>query len=539
MKPKSKQTSRNLASASALNRRDLMKLGAAGVALTSVSGSTALAQNAAKPASATPDGNVPYTSSGYVNNANRISGNGPMDGITRQIVEYASSINESVLTDSVLHAVNRAMVDTMAAMISGFESEPARICARLARAYSHKDMKCTMMGYGITTTPELATFANGTMIRHTDFNDIGPGNHTSDNIAGCLAVGEAVHATGKQVAVAIVLAYEIAGSLAMAGGVGPLSQGNNGGWDDQVYLPATAAAVSKLMGLDEDRMANAISLAVVPHMPMSVTHVGALSHWKACRASENTRHGVWAAIMAREGMTGPCQPYEARDGYFDHVGQYRALHIPLNPNGQRIVEMMGTKRTPTEGSSQAALELIPQIRQWTKVNEIESIRYEMPFGNWQEIADPPKFDPRNRETADHSMPYMLARAIMDGEIYLNSFTKEKYTDPACRALMAKMKFYPNAEWTGNAPARITIRKTTGEEKSWDSFNGVRHSPQGQVNTPMTDDEINSKFERVSKYFSIDSAQQEQARKNWENITELPDIGRAIGTLAKFGKPQPL
>jgi 2-methylcitrate dehydratase len=243
--------------------------------------------------------------------------------------------------------------------------------------------------------------------------------------------------------------------------------------------------------------------------------------------------------MAREGMTGPCQPFEGRNGYFDHLGQYRKLSLPLDPNGKRVIEMMGAKRTPTEGSSQAALELIPQIRQWTKAEDIESIRYEMPFTNWQEIADPPKFDPRNRETADHSMPYMLARAIIDGEIYLNSFTKEKYMDPACRQLMAKMKFYPNAEWTGNAPARVTIRKITGEEKSWDSYNGVRHSPAGQVNTPMTDDEINAKFDRISTYFSIDPAQPDRARKTWANITDLNNIGLAIATLAKFGKPQPL
>ena len=516
-----------------------MKFAATAATLSSVSGLAAAAQNQTKAVPGSADGGMPYTSTGYVNAANRLSGNGPMDGITRQIVEYANSIDESVLTESVLHALNRAMVDTMAAMISGFESEPARICARLANAYSHRDLKCTMMGYGISTSPEVATFANGTMIRHTDFNDIGPGNHTSDNIAGCLSIGEAMHATGKQVAVAIVLAYEIAGSLAMSTREGPAVQGNNGGWDDQVYLPATAAAASKLMGLNQDRMANAISLAIVPHMPMSVTHVGALSHWKACRASENTRHGVWAAIMAREGMTGPCQPFEARNGYFDHIGEYRELRLPFNPGGKRIIEMMGTKRTPTEGSSQAALELIPQIRAWTKPEEIESIRYEMPFGNWQEIADPPKFDPRNRETADHSMPYMLARAIIDGEIYLNSFTREKYMDEACRQLMGKMKFYPNAQWTGNAPARITIRKTNGEEKSWDSYHGVRHSPQGEVNTPMSDDEINEKFDRVSAYFSIDAAQRDRARQTWANITGLNDIGQAIATLAKFGRPQPL
>jgi 2-methylcitrate dehydratase len=303
-----------------------------------------------------------------------------------------------------------------------------------------------------------------------------------------------------------------------------------------VYLPATAMAAGKLMGLNRDQLANALSLAIVPHLPMSVTHTGALSHWKACRASENVRHGVWAAIMAREGMTGPSMPFEGRNGYFDHTGAFRELRLPANADGTMSIQKMGTKRTPTEGSSQAALELVPQIREFTRVEEIQSIRYEMPFSGWQEIADPPKFDPRNHETADHSMPYMLARALLDGEIYLDAFTKEKFMDPSARELMAKMTFWPQADWTGNAPARITIRKKSGEEKSFDSFNGVRNAPPGEVNTPMTDEEITQKFDRVCAYMRVADDQRDRARATWGNLRAVRDIADAIRTLAMFGRP---
>jgi 2-methylcitrate dehydratase len=523
-------------------RRDLMKLGA-GVVATAL-GAPALgaqrgdAGRGSADAPNRPAGVRPHTEVGWINDANRASGNGPMDETTRQIVKYVSGFSESVLSDAVVHTVNRTMVDTMACLISGFESEPARICARLARMY-HCDLKSTVMGYGIATSPDLATFANGTMARYADFNDIGPGNHTSDNIAGVLAIGEALHASGTQVMVATVLAYEVAGALAGAGRVVPPGGANGGGWDDWVYLPATAMAAGKLMGLNEDQLANALSLAIVPHMPMSVTHTGALSHWKACRASENVRHGVWAAIMAREGMTGPSMPFEARNGYFDHTGAFRELRLPANTDGTMSIQKMGTKRTPTEGSSQAALELVPQIREFTRADDIESIRYEMPFGGWQEIADPPKFDPRNRETADHSMPYMLARALMDGEIYLDSFTKEKFMDPSARQLMAKMTFWPQLDWTGNAPARITIRKKSGEEKSWDSFNGIRNAPAGQVNTPMTDGEITHKFDRVCAFMRVPEAQRDRARATWGNLRAVKDIGEAIRTLATFGRPAAL
>jgi hypothetical protein len=261
-----------------------MKVGA-GVVATALGAPSLVAQQGggrgvSDPASR-PAGVMPHTEVGWINDANRASGNGPMDETTRQIVSYVSSFSDSVLNDAVVHTVNRTMVDTMACLISGFESEPARICARLAQMY-RCDLKSTVMGYGIATSPDLATFANGSMARYTDFNDIGPGNHTSDNIAGVLAVGEALHSTGTQVMVATVLAYEIAGALAGAGRVVPPGGVNGGGWDDWVYLPATAMAVGKLMGLNEDQLANALSLAIgakknaklVPHMGHVVTVTG-------------------------------------------------------------------------------------------------------------------------------------------------------------------------------------------------------------------------------------------------------------------------
>src|SRR5262249_31718237 len=160
-------------------------------------------------------------------------------------------------------------------------------------------------------------------------------------------------------------------------------------------------------------------LALVPHMPMSVTHVGVLSHWKGCHSSEAVKCAVWACLLAREGMTGPAQPFEARNGLFDHLGAYKKFNLPMSSDGRLVVEKMDFKRTPSEGSSQAILEVIPQFKAWTKPEDVTSIEIEMAFGGWQEIADPPKWDPRNRETADHSLPYMVARALMDGEIYLD------------------------------------------------------------------------------------------------------------------------
>jgi 2-methylcitrate dehydratase len=521
-------------------RRDLMKLGA-GAVMTTLTASVAPAESAA------PEAPVPSTHAGWKNTAHRISGNAPMDDTSRRIVEYTTSFSQSQLTDPVVHALGRIMVDSMASLVTGFESEPARICARMARSIQSTELKSTVLGYGVTTSPEMAAFANGSMLRFTDFNDLGPGGHISDTIAPILAIGEALHCSGRDVLVAVTVAYEVLGALASAsdssnstGRGDPRLSGAyyQGGWDGPFNCIAIAMGVGKLLRLNQDRLANALSLALVPHMPMRCSRVGHLSHWKGCHSSQSSKDAVWAALLAREGMTGPPQPFEARDALFDHIGPFE-LRLPLSADGRLVVQITGFKRTPSEGSSQAILEVIPQIRAWTRAEDIASIQHEMPYFGWQEIADPPKWDPRNHETADHSIPYLLARALIDGEIYLGSFTPEKIQDPAVRELMAKITVRPNVGWRGNAPARITVRTKSGDEKSWDSIGGLRIARPGQIDTPMSDDEIHAKFDRACAFMSVADEQRDRAKAEWSNLQAVPDIAGPMRTMAKFGRPLPL
>ena len=498
-------------------RRDLMKMGA-GVALT--------AWNAPSSAAQIPDSRAAVaTRSGWKNDAGRASGNGTMDDTTRQIVRYVRSFPEANLTGSLAEALGDTLVDAIGCIVSGFESEPARICARMARM-TQSTLQSTVLGYGITTSPELAAFANGCMLRHADFNDLGPGGHLSDILSGIFAVGEAFHSSGPQVLAAVALGYEIAGSLAAA-----LSKGDQG-WDGPFEGPATAMAAGKLMGLNEDQLANALSLTLVPHMPMKVSHAGALSHWKGCHSSESVRCAVWATLLAREGMTGPAQPFEGRQGLWDHIGRFNELHLPAaGPDRRMIVERMNCKRFPSEGSTQSILELIPQIRAWVKADDIASIYVQLPHDGWLETADPPKWDPRNRETADHSMPYVIAVALIDGDVYLDSFTQKRIQDPAVRRLMEKITVAADSNLTYQGAARLTISNKMGGE--------LVKETSVHLETPMTHQEIVAKFNRVCAFMSVSDEQRDSARATWSNLLPVRDIAEPIRALAHFGRPLPL
>jgi 2-methylcitrate dehydratase len=325
---------------SGLGRRDLMKLGA-GVVASALAAPSAVAQEpasrgsrepAAAPGSFRKPGELrPHTATGYKYTAKRLGGNGPMDDTTRKIVRFVSEYNDSKMTEPVVQAVNRTMVDSMAALITGFEEEQVRIAARLATHAQPVGLKATVLGYGISTTPELASFANGCMVRATDFNDNADGGHNSNLVAPALVFGEALHSSGAQVMAALTIGYEL--MAAPAGG----------------ESVAAAMVAGKLMGLDEDRLANAVGMALVPHVALN-KGVGALSMWKGVRSAEAHKCGVWAALMARDGMTGPPQPFEGRGSLWARSGRGRELMLPVQT--RMCIERNWFKRRPSEGSSQ-------------------------------------------------------------------------------------------------------------------------------------------------------------------------------------------
>jgi 2-methylcitrate dehydratase len=298
-------------------------------------------------------------------------------------------------------------------------------------------------------------------------------------------------------------------------------------------------AVGKLMGLDQDRLANAVTLALTPHVALN-KGVGAMSMWKGCRSAEAIKCGVWAAILAREGMTGPPQPFEGRGGLWYSQGRMgRSSTLPAQAKLQ--IERGVNKRFPSDQQTQQILALVPQMRNWTKADEVASIDYFMTFGNWEEVGDAPKWDPHNRDTADHSIPYVIARNLIDGDSYLDAFAPEKlpYRDPVVRALMDKINLYPVAEWQGNGTARIVIKKKSGEERYWDTHDGNRNPGDESQFKQMSDEDITNKFKRAAAFRHIAEAQRDQALAQWWDLRAIADIAIPMKTLASFGRPLPL
>src|SRR3984957_6130447 len=243
------------------------------------------------------------------------SSESPGQTLAERLAAYADGLRYDDLDAATIERVKSHLIDTLGCGIAAFDERPVRICRDVALAAAGGTS--TIIGTDRRTTPDLASFANGAAFRYYDLNDTYVGRfagHPSDHIAACLAVAEAERASAAELITAIVLAYEINCRLMDAFDI------TTRGWDPPVFtLPAVALAAGKLMKFGPDRLLQAVNLAINDHIPMNQTRVQVLSDWKGLAAAEAARNAVFAALLARGGLTGPAPIFEGRAGFFKQV----------------------------------------------------------------------------------------------------------------------------------------------------------------------------------------------------------------------------
>src|SRR5262249_52409965 len=357
------------------------------------------------------------------------------------------------------------VIDTIGCGIAAFDEGPVRICRDIALAPA--DGSATVIGTTRLSTPELASFANGVAFRYYDLNDAyvgGLSGHPSDNIAPCLAVAEAEGASAADLITAIVLVYEVTCRLIDACDV--MSRG----WDAPVFsLPAVALAAGKLMKLSPEKLAQAVNLALNDHIPMGQTRVQGLSDWKGLADAEAGRNAIFATVLARAGISGPTPVFEGRRGFFQlvsgpadvDVGAFGGGGAPfrLHRCGLDVYSAVIYSQTAIV----AAIALAKEVGNLDSVAAIEIATTRR--GLQQTGTDREKWTPDNRATADHSLPYIVARAMFDGDLSNASYAPEKLRDPRILAFMQKIKVVEDpafAKPPGNAPStRITVTLDNG------------------------------------------------------------------------------
>jgi 2-methylcitrate dehydratase len=418
-----------------------------------------------------------------------------MDRTTELLSTYACRLTYQDLPPEVIHQVKRTLIDTLGCALGGFSAEPSTIARRLASRIT-SSTPSRILGTKADSAPDMAGFANGVMVRYLDCNDsyFSPGGgHPSDMIPAILATADPLGCDGQTVITAIVLAYEVFCRMSDEVVTGDL------GWDQGMFsVIGAACGAGKVMGLDREAMSQALSLAIVPNLPLGVTRVGELSMWKGCAAACATRAGIFAAQLAQEGMTGPAEPFEGPRGLWEQsVGQQVALK-PFGGGDEpfRITET-SFKFFPSQIHTQGPIALALELHAQVPTEEIATIRVRTYRSAVRSAAtDPQKWAPQTRETADHSIPYLVATAFQDGAVTPASFTTDRIQSPALRRLIAKMTIEEDLKFTERFPEELNcwmeITSTSGQR-----FTAATAYPKGHRQNPLQDAELEAKFRHLA------------------------------------------
>jgi 2-methylcitrate dehydratase len=421
--------------------------------------------------------------------------------LAHQLADYACALRFEDLSKEVVHEVKRRVIDSLGCAIGAWDEEPCAIAREITSGFFAKPGS-TVIGTTHKAPPDWAAFANGCAIRYFDYNDTYLSKepaHPSDNISAALAGAENVGANGRQLITAIALAYEVQCRLCDAASI------RARGWDHVTYGAfSTALACAHLMKLDPEKTRHAVNIAGVAGAAMRQARVGELSHWKGVAFANAARHGVYSALLARGGMTGPAPIFEGQMGFEKQLG------ISLGNVGEKFVKRPDAK-TPEDGT--AAMILKTSIKYWPAEYHSQSA-IEAALFLRKEIADPAmitsmtieshdasvdiigsepeKWRPETRETADHSLPYITAIALIDGEVTSRQFEPERFTDPAVWKFLENVNVERNAELSALYPGAVANIVHLNLADGRRLTKRVDY-PLGHAKNPLKDSEVERKF----------------------------------------------
>ena len=448
-----------------------------------------------------------------------------MDQIVDYLSDYAASLSFADLPVEVVHHAKRMLIDTLGCAIGGYASEPSTMARALAATISSQQ-PATVLGSGQQTSLELATFANGVMMRYLDFNDgytSKESGHPSDAIAAVLSPAEVAHGDGRSVITATVLAYEVFCRLCDAVCV------RDRGFDHvTIGVLASTLAAAKALGLSRAQMRQALNLSVAANLALYQTRIGEVSLWKGCAFANASRNAVFAVLLAALGMTGPAPIFAGAGGFFHTVSREAFALEPCGGQGRpfKILECI-IKRFPLGLYSQTVVDAALQVQQQvTSIDEIHEVHVATLQTAVKIMAgDAEKWHPMNRETADHSMPYTTAVALMYGTVEPCHFEAEYWRNPRLLELVQKIKVHVSEEANRRAPEAMLSRVEVV------TTSGARHVAEvayhrGHFKNPMSDQEVEDKFRALASGLLTPEQTSSVLERLW-HLEQVQDIGEVI------------
>jgi 2-methylcitrate dehydratase len=449
-----------------------------------------------------------------------------MTSISRQMAEFAYTLRYSDIPEKALHEAKRFLLDSMGCALTAIRNEDMRSMHRFIENLGGTP-EATVIGSGLRTNAPNAALMNCLLTRALDYNDIyweQDPSHPSDIIGVALAAGEANVVDGMEALVGIIIAYELEMRWCHAAVPGIREVGWHHASLTQFVSPLVAG---RMYGLDRDQLVAAVGISGSSHFTLGGVVAGHLTNMKNTADPLAAQAGVYAALMAREGYGGPMEVIEGKEGLVEVLSNV-VWHVDelLKGLGQEfIITRCSYKAFPTEALTHQPISATLHVCRENQITheDVAEIVIETTTRGADILSDPSKYKPETKETADHSLPYVIAVAVVDGNVLPEAFSDEKLRDPRIWELLSKIKVFADPEIDRLFPKikRARVKITTKD--------GYTHQAQtdvakGSPEDPLSDDEIVAKFRANAHDVVSDQRMDEIIETTWklESVSNLSD-----------------
>jgi 2-methylcitrate dehydratase len=377
--------------------------------------------------------------------------------VSEEIARFVVRASYENLSDGARMQLKIRILDSLGCAVGALDGEPVKLVRDQVEDFGGTG-RCGLIGGG-RTAPDRAAFYNSALIRYLDFNDSYLARHEtchpSDNLGAVLAACEYAGAGGKDLLCALAVAYQVQCRLSneapvRARGFDHTTQGSY----------AVAAGVSKALELDVERTANALALCGTAFNALRVTRTGALSHWKGLAYPNTAFCCTHAAFLAMRGITGPREVFEGNKGFIDTISG--PFTINWSEESLELVTRTIIKKFNAEIHSQATLEGILELQEahgfsGEDVVRIDIDTFDVAYNIIGGGEEGDKTLIRTKEEADHSLPYMVAVAVLDGQVMPEQYKPERIQRDDVQALLKKVFIRPDDAFSKRFPQEMPCR----------------------------------------------------------------------------------
>jgi len=413
-----------------------------------------------------------------------------------QLAAFVQRASYDDLSDTARQQIKARILDGLGCAIGGQEGSPVQLLRTQIVDFNGTG-HCTLIGGG-RAAPDRAAFYNSALVRYLDFNDgylaRGETCHPSDNLGSVLAAAEYANGSGRELMTALAIAYQVQCRLSDVAPVRAI------GFDHTTQGSyAVAAGVSRALRLNEVQTANAIAICGTAFNALRVTRTGALSHWKGLAYPNTAFACTHAVFLAMRGITGPLEVFEGNKGFMDAISG--KFEIDWAREDLEKVTQTILKKYNAEIHSQSAIEGVLHLKQehGLKADEVERIELEIFDVAYNIIGGGEEGDKilvRTKEEADHSLPYLLAVAVLDNQVMPEQYRPVRIRQKDVQTLLRKVEVRSSQDYSRRFPeemaCRLMIRLRDGQVLVKE-----KQDYEGFLTRPMRWETVVQKFEGLS------------------------------------------